>query len=128
LAQSLFISLFSNIIVDVMYGQSYQKAVPILWIIVWYSTFSYIGAVRAVWILAEKKQKYLWIISFTGMILNVVLNFVLIPIWGAIGAAFATLITQIFSNYVNNYFIKSFKETNVLLIKGLNLVLFFKRK
>ena len=128
MAQSLFISVFAPTIIDIMYGADYYHAIPVLYIIVWYSTFSYIGGVRAVWVLAEKLQKYLWIVSLTGMILNIALNFVFIPMLGAIGAAIATLITQIFSNFIINYFVKKFKETNTLLIKGLNIFTLINKK
>ena len=59
--------------------------------------FSYLGSVRNVWMLAENKQKYLWIINLSGALGNVILNLILIPIMGVNGAAVASLCTQIFA-------------------------------
>ena len=59
LFQSLIISLFSGVIINLFYGNAYIDASNILRLVVWYTTFSYLGAVRNVWILAESKEKYL---------------------------------------------------------------------
>ena len=48
----------------------------------------------------ENKQKLLPIINLCGMLLNIVLNIIMIPLWGAIGAAFASLLTQVFANFI----------------------------
>ncbi len=46
------------------------------------------------WMVCENRQKYLKYLYFSAAALNVVLNLVLIPPWGASGAAAASLITQ----------------------------------
>ena len=98
--QCIFVVLFSKPIVYILYGQAYLPSITMLRIVIFYTVFSYVGALRSLWILAEGKQRYLWIISLSGMLLNVALNFVLIHYWGGEGAAFATLITQVFTNIV----------------------------
>lgn len=124
--QSIIVSIFSNLIIYIMYGRSYFGAITTLQIIIWYTSFSYYGAVRNVWILAEEKQKYLWIITFVGMIANVGMNFILIQKYGINGAALATLITQLFMNVVLNWFIHIFRDVNKLAFKGLNIKEMFK--
>ena len=121
LAQSIFIACLAKLIVYIMYGKAYSDVTPILQIVIWYTSFSYIGAVRGVWLLAEEKQKYLWQISLIGMIANIVLNFVFIPWLGAIGAAIATLITQILANVVFNFLVKPMREVNLLILKGMDI-------
>ena len=119
--QSIFVSVFAKIILYIMYGSDYMGATSTLQIIIWYTSFSYFGAVRNVWILAEEKQKYLWIITLVGMVANIGLNIVLIPAHGINGAALATLLTQLFTNVILNYFVKPFNDVNKLAIKGLNI-------
>ena len=53
LAQSVFMTLLANPIITILYGDSYRPAAQALQIIVWYTTFSYMGSVRNIWILAE---------------------------------------------------------------------------
>ncbi len=120
LLQCVFMTLFSNLIVRVLYGTAYATAGDILKILVWYTTFSYIGPVRNIWILSEGKHKYLWIINFSGAVGNIVLNIILIPFLGTVGAAIASLVTQIFTNFVIGYIIRPIRNFNRLMIKGLH--------
>jgi Na+-driven multidrug efflux pump len=79
-----------------------------------------LGAVRDIWILAEKKQKYLWIINLSGAAANVILNAVLIPIWGVNGAAVASLMTQIFTNVVMGWIVRPISPSNRLMLQSLS--------
>lgn len=120
LLQCIAITCFSPLIVKILYGNNYEPAVNALRLIVWYTTFAYLGSVRNIWILAESKQKYLWILNLSGALMNVVLNFIFIPFWGIMGAAFASLITQIFTNVVMNVIVWPIRRNNLLMWKGLN--------
>lgn len=120
LLQSIVITLFSTLIVNILYGAAFSPTINALRIIVWYTTFSYLGSVRNIWILAENKQKYLWIINLSGAIANIVLNLILIPISGVCGAALASLITQIFTNVIVGFIIKPIRYNNVLMLQSLN--------
>ena len=120
LAQSIILFVFAEIVVNVLYGAAYSATVLPLRIIAWYMIFSYFGPVRNVWILAEQKQKYLWIINLSGAVVSILLNFILIPAIGVAGAAIAALVTQIFTNVFMGYLIKPLRENNKLMIKGLN--------
>ena len=103
-----------------------MQAVPVLQILTWYFLFSVMGVVRNVWILAEQKQKYLWIINLSGALFNVILNAFLIPEFGASGAAFASLMTQFFANFVLGFIIKPLRENNRLILQGINPVFVIK--
>ncbi len=122
LLQSLVIMIFASPIIHILYGSGYGESVNVLRLIVWYTTFSYLGAVRDVWILSENKGHFLWIINLIGAVSNVILNAVLIPIMGMMGAALASLVTQIFTNVIVGFFLKPVYENNVLMLKGLNPV------
>lgn len=118
LLQSVFISVFAEWIIAILYGAEYAASVDILRLIVWYTTFSYIGAVRNVWILAENKHRYLWVINLTGALTNVALNAFLIPVWGGMGAALATLVTQIFTNVIIGFILAPIRPNNVLMLRA----------
>ena len=114
------ITVFADLIIGILYGSAYGPSVDALRLIVWYSTFSYLGAVRDVWILAQWKQKYLLVINLIGASANVVLNCVMIPAMGINGAALASLVTQIFTNVVLGFVIKPIRRNNVLMLRGLD--------
>lgn len=120
LGQSVVFTLLSKYIILILYGKAYFEAISTLKIAVWYTTFSYIGAVRNVWILAEEKQQYLWIINLSGALMNIVLNAFLIPVCGINGAAIASLITQIFTNIIVGYIIPPIRYNNKLMLRSLN--------
>ena len=119
LMQSIGMTVLSKVIIYVLYGRAYYPAVSALRIVVWYTTFSYMGSVRNIWILANEKQKYLWQINLSGAIANVVLNAILIPCFGIDGAAIASLITQFFTNVIVGYFIKPIRPNNAIIIESL---------
>lgn len=122
IAQCIVFTVFAELIIFILYGEDYTASVSVLRILIWFIVFSYMGTVRNVWILAEQKQKYLWIINLTGALFNVILNAFMIPYWGAWGAAFASFLTQLFTNFVLGFIIKPIRENNRLLLAGLNPV------
>lgn len=95
LAQSIVLCGGAELIVQILYGANFAPTSTILSIITWYSAFSYMGSVRNIWILAEDKQNVLWIINLSGALLNVVGNLILIPKFGACGAAVALSLIHI---------------------------------
>ena len=125
LLQSIVMTVLAPIIIRILYGAQYTTSVSALQIVVWYTTFSYLGSARNIWILAEGKQKHLWKINLFGALANVVLNAVLIPILGVNGAAIASLITQFLTNVVTGYIFKPIRGVNEILIMGLNPGFFF---
>lgn len=127
LVQSFLMTIFAPFVIKILYGNDYAPAVSALQIVVWYTTFSYMGSVRNIWILAEGKQKYLWMINLSGAVANVLLNYLFIPKWGINGAALASLITQFFTNVIVNHIICPIRHNNYLIAKGLNPFLFLKR-
>ena len=120
LAQSIVMTLGSDLIIRILYGADYTPASPVLKLVVWYTTFSYTGLVRGVWLLAEEKQKYLVVVNLLGAAANVALNFALIPLMGTMGAALASLLTQFFSNFVLGFIIKPIRRNNILMLRAFN--------
>ena len=118
--QSIFRTGLAGLIIHILYGSQYYPAISALRIVVWYTTFSYFGAVRDVWMLSEGKQKYLWIINLCGALTNVILNYILIPVLGINGAAIASLFTQFFTNVILGWVIKPINGNNKLMLLGLN--------
>lgn len=120
LAQSFVLTLFAKPIVLILYGKEYSASIVILQIITWYSAFSYMGTVRNIWILAENKQKHLWKINLSGAVLNVIGNFILIPLFGAVGAAIASVATQFFTNFILCLIMPPIRPTAILIRNAMN--------
>ena len=107
-----------------MYGEAYLPATSSLQISAWYTMFAMLGTARGIWIVCENKAKYVKYYLGIGAVINVVLNYLLIPQFGPGGAAMATLATQIFTAVLAPAI---FKETRIytkhvfeaLILKGI---------
>lgn len=110
--------VFGKNIIYILYGEAYMDSVILLKIITWYTIFSYLGVARNAWIVCENKQKYLKYMYFSAAIINVVLNIMFIPRWGAVGAAVASLFTQIMTSMVVPCFIREMRPNVKLMIQA----------
>ena len=100
---------FTGILLADSYFESF-KFVPILVIATVFSTLvSFLGSVYFV----EKKSVFSMLTSLVGALINVVLNFIMIPDHGAIGAAVATLISYVAVYVVRAMDTKRFIDFNL---------------
>lgn len=121
LIASILYTVFAELLVGVLYGEAYMPTVAPLRIITWYTAFSYLGGARNAWVVCKNRQKYLVYIYASAALANVVLNFLFIPEFGASGAAFASLITQILTILVVPFFVKGLRENAKLMIEAILL-------
>jgi len=117
---SVALTILAKPVLPRLYGEEYLAAVRVLQILAWYTTFSYYGGAKDVWILAEGKHRYLVLLNSCGAATNIALNYWFIPIWGARGAALASLITQFFTNVIMVFLIKAIRRNGYLFICALN--------
>lgn len=118
---SLMFVLFGDLGIWLLYGEAYLPAALPLKIVTWYTAFSYFGVARNAWIVCNEKQKYLKYMYIIAAVLNVVLNLIFIPLWGAAGAALASLITQICTSIVLPCFIKGIRPNAKLMLEAIIL-------
>ncbi len=118
---SLMFCLFGDLAIRILYGETFAPAATPLKIVTWYTGFSYLGVARRAWIVSNDRQKYLKNIYLFAAIFNVILNFLLIPYFGASGAAFASLLTQIFTSLIFPYCIKGLGENAKLMMEAICL-------
>lgn len=81
-------------LVELLYGGAYLSGAVPLRILTWCTAFSYLGVARNAWVVCENRQKHLLWVYAAGAGVNVAVNLVLIPCWGAAGAAAASLAAQ----------------------------------
>ncbi len=115
----IVINLFGWLAVDILYGAEYAGASNVLAISVWAGLFATLGSARSVWLVAENKQKYTLVYTATGCVINIILNSVLIPKIGAIGAAIATLVAQLVANVISLMLFKETRESSFMILKSI---------
>lgn len=104
------ISVFSHQIIYLLYGEKFIEASKVLAISVWASLFVFVGVGSGKFLLAENLQKFSFWRTFYGMIVNIILNFILIPSHGIQGAAIAMLISQATATYLFDMFNRETKK------------------
>ena len=116
---SFVISLSAGFVVPLLYGKDYIPAIWPLRIITWYVAYSYLGVARDAWIVCEGKQKKLPFIYLGAATVNVVLNYLLIPSWGASGAAFASLITEISTVFIFPMILSDYRHNVKMIVDAI---------
>jgi len=120
----------SNRIVIIFYGEQFKNSGEPLSILALAIGFIYIGYLFSFLTSSIDRQNIVMIISFAGMVMNIALNFVLIPVWSYSGAAAATSITELMvfmSFYIfikrrfNDYFfsMEFLKPVSAAVVMGL---------
>lgn len=107
IAVSILISFFGDSIVMILYGNDFSQAASVLIIHIWTGIFVFLGVAFSSYLIAENWPKKAFYRTLFGAIINIFLNLILIPTYGLIGAAFATLIGQLFANVVYDVLDKS---------------------
>ena len=118
---SVFILLFSKLIVNILYGAEFLKSASILSISIWAGTFAILGSARGAWLICEGLQKYSMVYIGAGAIINVILNYLLIPISGGYGAAVATLASQVTVVLIAPSFFKETRVSSIMILKAFKL-------
>lgn len=91
---ALPMTFLSNHLVLSLYGPAYGEAGPILAIHIWTAIFVFQGVAVGAWTVTENRIKLNLERSIAGAAVNIAFNFLLIPRYGGLGAAVATLMGQ----------------------------------
>lgn len=84
----------SKIVITQIFGNEYAAASPILSIHIWAAWFVFMGVGTSSWFIAEGLTQLSFRRTLLGGIVNIILNFFLIPTYGGTGAAIATVFSQ----------------------------------
>lgn len=118
---SAVITLLAQPAIRLLYGEDFLPAVLPMRVITWYTAFSYLGVARNAWVVCEKKQRYLAPIYIGSAMVNVLLNLLLIPLWGTTGAAIASLLTQVSTTFIFPLVIRPLRPNGLLMCQAVLL-------
>lgn len=106
-----FIVFFGEDIVNLLYGKEYADSAGVFKVYIWATIPVVLGLTSSKWLIINGMQKYSMYSTTVGSIANIALNLLLIPNFGIIGSAFATLISYSISGF---FIYLLFKETRPL--------------
>lgn len=117
------LTLFSHWIITFLYGSAYAAASNVVVIHVWAGLFVSLGVVQSAWLVNEGLTKLSLYRTFLGAFTNISLNFLFIPAFGIMGAAVATLISQVVAATLSNLLFSVTRPILVMQMKGLSCVM-----
>lgn len=116
-----FVFIFAGLIVSTVYGSDYADSILVLRILVWTALFVNLGIVQYSFIIIMNWTTVYMAIVFFASLLNIGLNYILIPKYGAVGATVATVISYWFVTHGSCFFHKSLHRTGAMITKAFML-------
>lgn len=120
----LFVTCFSFSIVTIIFSDKFSISATVLNIHAWSAVFISMATISGRYLINIGYQKITMYRHLIGILLNVPLNYFLIPQYGIVGAAYGTLLSLFFSNIIFDYF--SIK-TRVCFYHKLKAIFFIRR-
>jgi PST family polysaccharide transporter len=93
LTVAILMTFLSDWVVTLLFGKAYLEAGTVLSVHIWAGIFVFLGVASGKWFLIEGLQMFTFYRTLLGAVVNVGLNMLMIPKFGVIGAAYATVIS-----------------------------------
>lgn len=113
--------VFSDFIVVFLYGAEYALAGPALAISIWSAVATSVKFGVEKYLINEDQTKIIFTNALIGAVLNIILNLLLIPTYGILGAAFATVVSYTAASYLGLLLYPSTRKVFFMLIKSFNV-------
>ena len=116
---ALPVTFLAEWIIELLFGFPYSKAGPMLAVLIWSLMFTNLGVARSAFLTTMNWTKvHLFTVSL-GCVINVCLNFLLIPRYGGMGAAIASCVAYWFAAHGACFFYKPLFKTGYMLTKAI---------
>jgi O-antigen/teichoic acid export membrane protein len=122
-----FTIIFSDKIVEILYGSQYNLASSVLTIHIWALVFASLRVTSEYWVLSENLIYFEVFKTFLGLGVNVIFNLWLIKYYGIQGAAIATLIAMAVTGYFSYAFHSKGRKIFTMMTKSLLMINLIKR-
>jgi O-antigen/teichoic acid export membrane protein len=106
---ALIIYFFGGDVILLVFGESYVNSLQINSIYCFLICFSFLGIINSIYTRTEFLEKTIILRQFMMIFSNLVLNIILIPSYGIVGAAYATLISMFLNTIIFNQIHPKFK-------------------
>ncbi len=104
------VTLLASPIILLVYGQEYANSIVALQVLIWAAIPIFASSISGYMLVSINQQKMGMIIAGIGAVVNIGLNLVLIPRFSFIGAAWATIITEVWVLAGGVYFVFKFER------------------
>jgi PST family polysaccharide transporter len=97
---AICVTLLAPLVIPVLFGEAYRDSALLLSIHVWAGAFVFMRALVSKWLIAEHLLKFSLISHGLGAVINITANYLLIPSFGGVGAAYATVLSYAVASYL----------------------------
>ncbi|MFH2030657.1 MAG: polysaccharide biosynthesis C-terminal domain-containing protein, partial [Bacteroidota bacterium] len=118
------ISLFSRQIIHFLSGADCIEASLVLTLYIWAGVPVFLGTANSQYLIAENYTRISLVRTISGMVLNIVLNIILIPRMGVIGAAVATVVSYSCATFFIVFIPKTQNQISMMIKSMLFINLF----
>jgi len=118
-AVAIPVTLAAPWLVGALFGKAYTRGGPMLAVLIWANVFISLEMARSSFLTAMNWTRIYFLTVLSGCILNIVLNFILIPRYGGMGAVIASIISYWFAAHGSCFFFKPLFRTGFMLTKAL---------
>lgn len=108
----IFFSVFADVLIQATYGAKYLDSIPMLRVHIWSNIFLFYMIGLQVWEINEKMKQFLFYKLLIGLAVNIALNYILIPKYGGLGCAVASVFTYFVVSVGLNFFNKKARFFN----------------
>lgn len=108
-------------VIALLYGERFAGAGPALMILIWTLHFTGLGMARSSYLTARNLLGLHTLTVLSACLVNLALNVLLIPAWGAVGAAFASVIAYAFATLGACFLFKPLRPTGWMIGRALLL-------
>jgi O-antigen/teichoic acid export membrane protein len=126
LTLAVLVQFIGGPLVELLFGARFAASAPVLQIHIWAGVFIFMRALLSRWLLAEDLLRFSLVTHVTGAVMNVVLNLLLIPRYGAVGAAIATVIAYACAGWLALFLSPRTRPMGWMMAKALVLPFRFK--
>lgn len=109
-AVAVIVTLLGEQVMVFAFGDSYASSGPVLSIVMWTAVLASIGSVSARFFNVERMERKIASRTILAAVMNVLLNYIMIPAYGIEGAAISTLVCMLVANYLLDWFDKDLTE------------------
>jgi O-antigen/teichoic acid export membrane protein len=106
-------------LINLLFGKAYQPAAPLLAVLIWAGLFANISVVRNAHFIAMEWGKAMLWSTTAGAVVNVMLNLLLIPRFGGMGAAVSTCFSYWVAAHGACYVSVSLRPSAAMILRAL---------
>ena len=116
---TLLAVLLSTQLVRFVFGPAYEASIPLFWLHAWTCVAVALDTARHRWLATSGLQAYAPRIAVLGAVAGVSLNLVLIPHWGAWGAAISAVTALAVSGLLATFLFSALRQTARMQLRSL---------